>query len=101
MKCPRCVLGDHGQKKRAMKYETREEQEARWAAARALMPPPETRAEMIARWEANGMLVKDCLSCKEIYDSERMPIDVFMPHHLALSSCESGKHPHCTCSRCF
>jgi hypothetical protein len=31
----------------------------------------------------------------------RHPEATFMPAHDALSSCQSGKHSHCTCDTCF
>ena len=27
--------------------------------------------------------------------------DTMMPSHTSSASCESGKHPHCTCDVCF
>jgi len=67
------------------------------------MSPPETRVEQIARWERDGMLDPSCPMCqREIYEAtERMPSDVFMPHHQASPYCKSGKRPHCTCDTCF
>ena len=60
----------------------------------------ETREEMIARWEVEGRLVKDCPGCQERYESPRLPCDVHMPHHKPSPDCESGGRSHCTCSAC-
>lgn len=83
--------------------ETESQREARWAAARANMPLPETRDEQVARWEANGLLDPTCATCqREVYARpDKMPSDVWMPRHKASASCQSGKHAHCTCDTCF
>jgi hypothetical protein len=64
---------------------------------------PETRDEAIARMEKEGQLDPACSFCQsEIYSvTHVMPYNVFCPSHKASSSCQSGKHPHCTCDTCF
>jgi hypothetical protein len=59
----------------------------------------ETRAERIARMEAAGRLDPNCALCREFY--EHPSLAPFAPDHKANPYCESGKHPHCTCDRCF
>jgi hypothetical protein len=61
----------------------------------------ETREQAIARWEASGYLDPSCRGCEQFYLSPKKPFDVFAPGHMASRSCESGKHPHCTCDVCF
>lgn len=61
----------------------------------------ETREEQIARWEGNGWIVKDCVGCEDFYLNPKHPSDVFAPSHKASPKCESGGHPHCTCSTCW
>lgn len=61
----------------------------------------ETREEMIARWERDGLLDPNCPGCKEYYDNPGKPTGVFTPSHNASPRCESGKRPHCTCDSCF
>lgn len=39
----------------------------------------------------------ECKYC----DAERAAGTSFHPSHDAMDHCESGKHPHCTCDRCF
>lgn len=62
---------------------------------------PETREEMISRWEKEGRLDPICPGCREFYESPKFPTDVFAPNHKASNGCESGKRPHCTCDTCF
>lgn len=61
----------------------------------------ETRDEQIARWERLGWLDPQCPGCREFYSSPWKPSEVFAPRHKAMDSCQSGKHPHCTCDGCF
>lgn len=62
----------------------------------------ETREEMIARWEAAGLLDPACGLCQEdFYASDRLPCDVWAPRHRSGAACQSGGHPHCTCDSCF
>lgn len=65
------------------------------------MNDEETREQCIARWERQGFLDPNCAACKEIYESDKMPYDIFAPRHKASDSCESGKQNHCTCDVCF
>jgi hypothetical protein len=37
----------------------------------------------------------ECKFCDEFRN------DSMMPSHTPSKNCESGKHPHCTCSACF
>ncbi len=64
---------------------------------------PESREEQLRRLESAGLIDPKCPTCqREVYQHpEKMPADVFMPPHRASVKCESGKHPHCTCSTCF
>ena len=39
----------------------------------------------------------ECSYC----DRARAEGDKMMPSHTASSMCESGKHSHCTCDRCY
>lgn len=60
---------------------------------------PETREERIARLEARGSLDPNCPGCREFY--EHPTLSPFAPSHNPLSTCGSGKRPHCTCPRCW
>lgn len=68
------------------------------------------RAERIAELEADGQLDPACPGCKVFYEYYRSTYDPsrfetrmgpFAPWHRALSNCQSGKYPHCTCDTCF
>ena len=61
----------------------------------------ETREQMIARWEADGMLIDGCEGCGIFYDSPGMPWEVTAPRHKASRNCESGGYSHCSCDSCF
>ena len=63
----------------------------------------ETRDEQIKRWEEQGWLDPDCNGCKERYESDKMPMDVFAPNHAKQDYCRSykGGRNHCTCDTCF
>jgi hypothetical protein len=41
--------------------------------------------------------VDGCAYC----DGEKANGSTFFPSHFARDTCESGKHPHCTCDGCF
>lgn len=59
------------------------------------------REALIAKLEASGFLDPACGECQaHLYPAED-PRRVFYPNHRALSSCQSGKRPHCTCDACF
>lgn len=62
--------------------------------------PNENREQAIKRMEANGDLDPDCPMCRNLFYSHPK-LDPFAPRHKPLSSCRSGKRPHCTCDGCF
>jgi hypothetical protein len=62
----------------------------------------ETIEEKISRLQRSGHLDPMCLGCREAYDAIRAgrprPDG---PSHRPSPSCQSGKHPHCSCDTCF
>lgn len=56
---------------------------------------------LIAKLEATGFLDPNCQECREYLYPAVDPRQVFYPSHRALSSCQSGRRPHCTCDSCF
>ena len=46
---------------------------------------------------ANGGIVEGCRFC----DDMKRKGETFFPPHEPSDRCESGKHAHCTCDRCF
>jgi hypothetical protein len=64
--------------------------------------PEETREEMLRRWEAEGLCDPTCSGCAIYYETpDKRPSQIMHPHHVPSKSCESGKHPHCTCDTCW
>lgn len=59
----------------------------------------ETRAERLARWEAQGFYDPTCAACKPV--AEHPTLNPFQPRHDPNPRCRSGKRPHCTCDSCF
>jgi len=57
----------------------------------------------IVRYKGSGsynpsaIYVDDCSYCQ----SEKEAGEVCFPDHFAGNRCESGKHTHCSCDRCF
>lgn len=54
----------------------------------------------VQNMENLNVIVRNCLGCKPWYRADN-PDHVFAPRHNALPSCQSGRHPHCTCDICF
>lgn len=63
---------------------------------------PLTIDAVIAEMERTGRLAPACKGCVEHYTALRETGRwAFSPPHRASAGCESGRHPHCTCDRCF
>lgn len=58
---------------------------------------PETKEQKLARWERDGIIVRDCKGCEPLYADP----DAMCPRHQGSEYCESGKRPHCTCDLCW
>jgi hypothetical protein len=65
----------------------------------------EERRERIKRLEQEGFLDPNCPTCQDEFYPWYLEHDggsgPFAPSHKPLSSCKSGKRPHCTCDSCF
>lgn len=69
------------------------------------MPTEETtatlRAAVLAAMERQGAIDPNCKECQEAFYKSSTPESAFYPRHTAMVSCQSGRHPHCTCDTCF
>jgi len=56
----------------------------------------------LVRMEKAGVLAPEgeCKTCEERRNSVIPTIGIW-PNHIASKWCESGKHAHCSCDRCF
>ena len=61
--------------------------------------------QYIKALEAEGAIDPRCETCVNSFypklENGEQLFDIFAPRHKALSTCRSGKHPHCTCDTCF
>jgi hypothetical protein len=69
------------------------------------MTTPQTaetlRAAVIAAMEKQGAISPGCRECQQAFYAHQDPSNAFYPRHTPMVSCQSGKHPHCTCDTCF
>jgi hypothetical protein len=59
------------------------------------------RAAVLAALERQGAIRPDCRECQGAFYAAPDPANAFYPRHTAMPSCQSGRHPHCTCDTCF
>jgi hypothetical protein len=61
------------------------------------LPATRVRYKGSSNYSPSAIYVDGCRTC----DSERAAGDTCFPDHFACGRCESGKHTHCSCDRCF
>ena len=59
------------------------------------------RAAVLAALEKQGAIEPGCVECLGAFYAHPDPVNAFYPRHTAMRSCQSGRHPHCTCDTCF